>query len=153
VVTAMNQIQRRTVIRAPRARVWNALTNIAEFCRWFSCESAAPAFQPGVRADMISVYGGQRHKFFMEIVEMLPEHTFSWRWHPGSVAPGEDLSAEPMTFVTFTLEEAEGGTHVTVTETGFEHLFASRRSRVMGENTEGWKIQFAAFERYFGETA
>ena len=149
----LNRIQRTTLIRAPRARVWNALTDIREFCGWFSCESAAPAFQPGVRADMVSVYGGHRQKFIMEIVDILPEHTFSWRWHPGSVAPGEDLSAEPMTFVTFTLEDADGGTRVTVTETGFEHLFASRQSRVFKENTDGWEIQFAAFERYFGEKA
>jgi hypothetical protein len=58
-----------------------------------------------------------------------------------------------MTLVTFQLDDAEGGTRVTVTESGFEQLFAGRRPRVFGENDEGWKIQMAALERYLGETA
>ena len=49
----------------------------------------------------------------------------------------------------FTLEDdEEGGTLVTVVETGFEKLFENRKPRVIRENTEGWEIQMAAFARY-----
>ena len=91
--------------------------------------------------------------FSVNIVEMSPEHTFSWRWHPGSKGEGEDVSSEPMTLVTFTLEEADGGTRVTVTETGFDQLFAARRERVFGQNENGWKVQIAALEEYFRKAA
>ena len=91
--------------------------------------------------------------FSVNIVEMNPEHTFSWRWHPGSKGQDEDVSSEPMTLVTFTLEEAAGGTRVTVTETGFDQLFAARRERVFGQNENGWKIQIAALEEYFRKAA
>ena len=66
-------------------------------------------FRAGVEIPMRSTYPGPYYgkKFSVHIVEISPEHTFSWKWHPG--APDEDISAEPMTLVTFTLEDAEGG--------------------------------------------
>ena len=154
-ITQLNRIERSTFMRAPRSRVWHALTDISEFCRWFSCETSAPSFQSGVRAAMVSTYGGSsdKHKFFIDVVEIVPERTFSWRWHPGTVSPGEDISQEPMTLVTFQLDDAAGGTLVTVTESGFDQLFANRRSRVFEENDGGWKIQIAALERYLGAAA
>lgn len=149
----MNQIERKTLIRAPRPRVWRALTDIRQFCKWFSAESSDPAFRPGAHVRLISTYPGpcEKQNFSMDIVEMVAEHTFSWRWHPGSLVTGEDLSKEPMTLVVFQLEDAEGGTLVTVTESGFDQLFPSRISRVLEENTEGWKIQMEALGRYFSD--
>lgn len=154
-VSSLNQISRSSFMRAPRSRVWHALTEISEFSRWFSVETAEPAFLPGARVRMVSTYEGPcyRAEFFLDVVEMVPERTFSWRWHPGANLLNEDLLKEPMTLVTFQLEDAEGGTQVTVTETGFDQLFAERRSRVFGENQEGWKIQMANLERHLGETA
>jgi uncharacterized protein YndB with AHSA1/START domain len=154
-VSELNQIQRTTFVRAPRSRVWRAITNISEFCRWFSAETEEPAFLPGARLRLRSTFPGPCYQmeFTLDIVDLIPEQTFSWRWHPGVKLAGEDLTQEPMTLVTFKLEDADGGTIVTVTETGFDQLFASRRARVFGENEGGWKIQMPALERYLSEAA
>jgi uncharacterized protein YndB with AHSA1/START domain len=154
-LSPFNQIQRSTFIRASRSRVWRALTDIAEFCRWFSAETEEPAFRPGAHIKMASTYPGPYYKmeFFLDVEEMIPEQTFSWRWHPGVKLAGEDIADEPKTLVTFRLEDAEGGTMVTVTETGFDQLLASRQARVFKDNDGGWKTQMAAFERYFSEGA
>ena len=154
-MSSLNRIQRTTFIRAPRSRVWRALTDIGEFCRWFSAETDDAAFRPGAHIKFRSTYPGPYYKmeFSVDIDEIVPEQSFSWRWHPGAKVAGEDLSGEPMTLVTFTLEDADGGTRVTVTETGFDQLFAARRARVYGDNEGGWKTQMAAFERYFSESA
>ena len=149
----MNRIERRTLIRAPRSRVWRALTEVPEFCEWFSAKSDAAGFQPGVCTHLVSTYSAEKscdgQPFIMDVVEMTPERRFTWRWHPGSLKPGDDLSAEPTTLVEFTLEDDEdGGTLVTVVETGFEKLFEHRHARVLRENTEGWEIQMAALARY-----
>lgn len=153
-MSPLNQIQRSTFIRAPRSRVWRALTDIGEFCRWFSAETEEPAFRPGAHIKLRSTYPGPYYKmeFSVDVEEMIPEQTFSWRWHPGTRDPGEDLSGEPPTLVTFTLEEAEGGTRITVTETGFDRLFESRRARVLEQNEGGWKHQMASIERYISES-
>jgi uncharacterized protein YndB with AHSA1/START domain len=150
----LNQIQRSTFIRAPRSRVWRALTDIGEFCRWFSAETEEPAFRPGAHIKLRSTHPGPYYKmeFAVDVEEMIPEQTFSWRWHPGTRDPGEDLSGEPPMLVTFTLEEAEGGTRITVTETGFDRLFESRRARVLEQNEGGWKHQMASIERYISES-
>jgi uncharacterized protein YndB with AHSA1/START domain len=154
IVSALNRIERSTFVRAPRSRVWRAVTDIAEFCRWFSAESAESAFTPGAHVRLRSTYPGPYYgaEFSIDVEEMIPEQTFSWRWHPGVKRPDEDLTGEPPTLVTFRLEDAEGGTMVTVTETGFDQLFASRQARVFGENDGGWKHQMAALERYLGDT-
>jgi uncharacterized protein YndB with AHSA1/START domain len=150
-MSELNQIQRSVWIRAPRARVWRAISDISEFCRWFSAESAEPAFRAGAAIQLRSTYPGPHHgkKVTVHVEDVIPEEKFSWRWHPG--APAEDISAEPLTLVTFTLEDAEGGTRVTVTETGFDALFAHRRQQAFEGNTGGWKIQMAALERYVDE--
>ena len=154
-MSELNQIQRFTFIRAPRSRVWRSLTDIAEFCRWFSAETDDPSFTPGAHIRFRSTYPGPYYKmaFSVNVEEMVDEQKFSWRWHPGAKVPGEDVSSEPMTTVVFTLEDVEGGTQVTVTETGFDLLFAARRERAFKDNDGGWKTQMAAFERYFREGA
>jgi uncharacterized protein YndB with AHSA1/START domain len=152
-VSQLDRIQRSTFIRAPRARVWRAITDISEFCRWFSAETDEPAFMPGAHIKLRSTHPGPYYKmeFFVDVAEISPEHTFSWRWHPGVKLPNQSISGEPPTLVTFTLEEAEGGTRVTITETGFDQLFADRRSSAFEQNEGGWKSQMAALERYFSE--
>jgi uncharacterized protein YndB with AHSA1/START domain len=149
----LDRIERSTLIRAPRSRVWRAVTSIKEFNAWFSTESDEPAFRPGAEVRMRSTFPGPHYgkKFVLHIEEMLPEEKFSWRWHPG--APGQDVSQEPMTLVTFTLEDAEGGTRVTVTETGFDSLFAARREAAYKGNEGGWRIQMGALEQYLHEKA
>jgi uncharacterized protein YndB with AHSA1/START domain len=151
----LSKIERSVPIRAPRSRVWSALADIRHFCQWFRAEPADPGavFQPGAHVRLISTYEGPCYKeeFFVDIVDMVPERTLSWRWHPGVKMPGEDLSEEPMTLVEFRLEDTAGATLVTVTESGFERLFANRRARVFEENEGGWKSQMASLERYFSE--
>jgi uncharacterized protein YndB with AHSA1/START domain len=151
----LKEIERKTLIRAPRFRVWRALTDIREFCEWFCAETAEPGFRPGAHVRLVSTHEGPYYKeaFFVDIVEMVPERVFSWRWRPGVKLPDADVSNEPMTLVEFHLEDADGGTLVTVAESGFDQLFAGRRARVFKENDAGWQIQMAALERYCGEPA
>jgi len=154
VASQLSRVERKTPIRAPRSRVWRALIAIPEFCEWFRARTAEAAFQPGARVRFVSTHEGYENaEFFVDIVEMVPEQRFSWRWHPGVPLPGEDLSAEPMTLVEFVLEDAEGGTLVTVIESGFDRLFAGRQARVFKENENGWQYQMAALDRYFSAPA
>lgn len=155
VASDLKKIERKTMIRAPRSRVWRALTDVGEFCVWFRAETAEKAFRPGAAVNMLSTYEGScyRMKFTIHIVDMVPEERFSWRWHPGTNPSGEDLSGEPMTLVEFHLEDAEGGTLVTVTETGFDLLLQDRQARVFGENEGGWQAQMASLEQYLGQRA
>jgi uncharacterized protein YndB with AHSA1/START domain len=79
---------------------------------------------------------------------MEPERLFSWRWHPGAHAPGEDVSGEPRTLVVFELTDVPGGTLLTVVESGFDRIPLARRAKAFRDNEEGCAAQMTAIEAY-----
>jgi len=84
----------------------------------------------------------------MDIAEIEPEERFSWRWHPGANLENDDLTSEPQTLVVFQLADENGGTRVTVTETGFDQLFEHRRAQALLDNQGGWDAQVVNLQRY-----
>jgi uncharacterized protein YndB with AHSA1/START domain len=157
-----DRIEKKILLRAPRKRVWKALTDSTEFEKWFGVKFHGP-FKPGVsmRGELIGtsvdaeVAKMQRqyvHKPFELTVEtMEPERLFSFRWHPYAVDPSVDYSAEPTTLVEFVLEEAEGGVMLTVTESGFDKLPLERRAKAFTANNNGWGIVVTLIERYLAQ--
>jgi uncharacterized protein YndB with AHSA1/START domain len=77
-----------------------------------------------------------------------PMRLFSFRWHPYAVEPGVDYGKEPMTLVTFELEEAAGGTQLTIMESGFDQIPLTRRSAAFKANSGGWEMQARLIEKY-----
>jgi len=149
----LNRIQKHILIRAPRHKVWRALTTLEEFARWFQVK-AEGAFAPGVTVDMVSTHPlGAGARFSVTVQTMEPEQLFSWTWHPGVKPAGVENASEPTTLVEFRLVEDEGGTLVTVSESGFDKLSLDRRAKAFRENEKGWEIQLAALRDYAGESA
>ena len=138
-----DRIERSIVLNAPRSRVWRALTNAEEFGNWFRVDLAGQSFAVGQRTRGRITYPGYEHIWFDVTVERIePEQLFSYRWHPFPVDPSVDYTSEPSTLVTFTLVDAPGGkTQLTVVESGFDQVPASRRLEAYRRNSEGWSIQ------------
>ena len=82
------------------------------------------------------------------IERMEPERLFAYRWHPYAVDPKIDYSAEPTTLVEFILEEAEGGTAVTIVESGFDRIPLARRAEAFRMNERGWGGQMDNLARH-----
>ena len=140
-----DRIERKILLRAPRSRVWRALTDSREFGAWFGVTSTS-TFAPGERVrEHVQIKGYEHLTWDVVIEEMIPERRFSWRWHPGSAPP---VPNEPTTLVVFELEDAPGGTLLTVVETGFDGRPASRYQQAFRENTDGWTQQTESLERY-----
>jgi uncharacterized protein YndB with AHSA1/START domain len=149
--SSTDRIQKTVVLRAPRARVWRALTDAAQFSEWFGAVLKDP-FVPGARVQGPVTHPGYEHLTMDIIIERVePERLFSWRWQPGG-DPDID-PAEPMTLVVFELEEVSEGTRLTVTETGFDQISVARRSRAYRENDEGWTGQMDNLRQYLGRAA
>lgn len=143
-----DRIEKQTLLKAPIARVWQALTDSREFGHWFGARIDGP-FEPGrsVRARiaptavdsevarMQEPWEGVAFDLAVEHVE--PMRLFSFRWQPGGTPDGED----PTTLVTFTLEEAPGGTLLRVVESGFDALPPERRAKAFADNEGGWEMQ------------
>jgi uncharacterized protein YndB with AHSA1/START domain len=146
--SSTDRIERTVVLRAARSRVWRALTDPAEFGAWFGVKVEG-AFAPGARARGAITHPGYEHVIWdITIERMEPERLFSWRWHPYAVEPGVDYSHEPPTLVVFELEDAPGGTRLTVVESGFDQVPLARRALAYRMNGEGWTEQMKRIERH-----
>jgi uncharacterized protein YndB with AHSA1/START domain len=152
-IGSMQKVEKRVLLRAPRSRVWSALTEVKKFCEWFGLEPAEGAFVPGARLHMVAGKELDGGDFDIFVEQVQPEHLFSWRWHPGSQDPTLDYSAEPTTLVVFTLADAPGGTTLTITESGFDQISLARRARVFSENQHGWDFQMERLERYVNQAS
>jgi uncharacterized protein YndB with AHSA1/START domain len=146
--SSTDRIERKILLRAPRSRVWRALTNPVEFGTWFGVKVEG-TFAPGARVRGAITHKGYEHvSWDITIERMEPERLFSWRWHPHAVEPGVNYAAEPTTLVVFELEDAAGGTQLTVVESGFDQVPVARRAQAYRMNGEGWTYQVQAIEAY-----
>ena len=136
-----DRIEKNIVLRAPRSRVWRALTDAVEFGTWFRVNLDG-RFEVGKRITGKITYPGYEHLTMDVTVEKMDaEKLFSYRWHPGATEVGVDYSVEPTTLVEFRLEDAEGGTRLTIVESGFDKLPRERRDEAFRSNDEGWTDQ------------
>jgi uncharacterized protein YndB with AHSA1/START domain len=154
-----DRIQKKILLRAPRQRVWAAISDSSQFGTWFGMKFDGP-FQPGTMihgqiaptkvdqaiAEKQKPYDHLKFEFFVEKIE--PERLFSFRWHPYALDPTVDYSKEPTTLVEFVLEDAEGGILLTITESGFDQIPLERRAKAFQANESGWAAQTRLIEAY-----
>ncbi len=148
--SSTDRIETRIEVRAPRARVWRAVSSAKEFGAWFRIvfeDSFAP--QKRLKGRMARKTGADLLIEF-QIDQIQPEDYFSYRWHPYAMDPSVDYSAEPTTLVEFRLEEIADGTAVTITESGFDAIPLSRRAEAFQKNTGGWIAQAKNLAIYVG---
>jgi uncharacterized protein YndB with AHSA1/START domain len=159
-----DKIEKQIVLRAPRSRVWRALSTAEEFGHWFGMRFDAP-FQPGAKLTGVMVptavdpevakaqqpHAGKPFELVMEKIE--PERLVSFRWHPFAIEPGVDYSAEPTTLIEFILEDAPGGVLLTVRETGFDRIPLARRAKAFKANEGGWAKVITLIEKHLAQAA
>jgi|SRR5947209_13153864 len=148
--TSTDRIEKQVVLRAPRSRVWQALIEADQFGQWFGVK-LANSFGVGVHVTGRVTHPGYEHMPFNLTVErMEPERLLSWRWHV-LIEPETSLVSEPTTLVEFRLEDVDGGTLLTVSESGFDAMPAEYRDAAYRGNEGGWSQQMVSIERYLAE--
>ena len=144
-----DRVEKQILLHTPRSRVWQAIVDKSEFGAWFGVRFAPGTFAAGETVSGQITYPGYEHLVMdIEVVEVSPERRLSYRWHPYDVEPGVDLSAEPTTLVTFTLEEKAEGTLLTIVESGFDRIPLHRRDEAFRMNDSGWTEQTANIKRH-----
>jgi uncharacterized protein YndB with AHSA1/START domain len=150
--TGTDRIEKTVVLKAPRARVWRAIADAKQFGEWFRVRLDGE-FAAGATVRGSITYPGYEHITMEVVVErMEPERFFSYRWHPHAIDPKVDYSPEPMTLVEFTLEDAPGGTRLTIVESGFDRIPLARRALAFRMNSDGWSEQLQNIERHVSRT-
>lgn len=146
--TSTDRIEKKILLRAPRPRVWRALTDAKEFGSWFGVKIDGQ-FAVGKRVVGNITIKGYEHVLFEVVVERIDEpQYFTYRWHPYAIDSKVDYSKEPMTTVEFKLDETKEGTLLTVVESGFHKLPANRRDEAFRMNDGGWSGQLKNIEKH-----
>jgi uncharacterized protein YndB with AHSA1/START domain len=159
-----DRIEKKVLLRAPRERVWRAVSDAREFGGWFGVAFDG-AFVAGKRltgkivptsadAEIAKMQEPHKGKTFTWLVEHVePMRRISFRWHPFAVDPQVDYAKEPMTLIVFALEDAPGGTLLTITESGFDRIPLERRAQAFTANEGGWTMQLRLIEKYLAAAA
>ena len=147
--TSTDRIEKTLVLRAPKARVWRAITTPEEFGTWFKVKLEGTTFVAGrTTIGKITHPGFENLTMEMHVERIEPEDFFSYRWHPYAIDPKVDYSKEPTTLVEFRLEEVPGGTMITIAESGFDKIPAERRAEAFRMNDKGWAGQIENIRRH-----
>ena len=142
-----DHITRQIQIDSDPQRVWDALSDPTEFGAWFRVKLDGP-FVVGKTTTGKMTYPGHEGVSWTTVTEVMePPKRLIFRW-PDCVQ-GEDVGPDTnwMT-VNFTLQPQDGGTLVTVSETGFAAVAENRRVSLLRDNAEGWEIQTANLKRH-----
>jgi len=154
-----DRIEKQVLLKAPREKVWRAVSDATQFGRWFgvrfeghfeegrklSGKIVPTEVDPAVAA-MQKPYEGTPFEWVVERIEAPRRIVF--RWHPFAIDKNVDYSAEPMTTIVFELEEVGGDTRLTITESGFDSLPVARRAQAFQANEGGWTHQLKLVEKF-----
>lgn len=146
--TSTDRIEKQIELAASPERVWRALTDYQEFSQWFRVKLESPFAAGQPNKGQISCEGYDHLVMELVVDKMETERLFSFHWHPYSVDPAVDYSNEQPTLVEFLLEAIDGGTRLTVVESGFDALPAERRDEAFRMNEGGWTQQVKNLEAH-----
>ena len=154
-----DRIEKQTTLRAPLERVWRAISDAREFGAWFGVHFDGP-FVAGARVsgritpttvdpDVAKLQEPHAGTLFEIAVERIdPPTLFAFRWHPYAVDTTTDYASEPTTLVTFELTAVADGTHLVITESGFDQIPLARRAEAFTANDGGWTHQARLLDLY-----
>lgn len=146
-----DRFERTIDLRAPRSRVWRAISTPKEVGTWFGLGESLELigdFVPGAKiSGKWTIDGKETTERFCIIEAVEPEHRLSFLWVPYEVPPGEDPDQHLTTRVEFLLEELPNGTRLKVSETGFAKLPPDKQYK-RDQNETGWTRLLEGIDRY-----
>lgn len=149
-----DRIEKQIILKAPRSRVWQALTTAEKFGEWFGVELQGKTFAVGkrVQGPKANCDGEKKGNYWDALIERIdPEQFFAYRWHPYCADKTANLEDEPMTLVEFELKDTAEGTLLHVVESGFDRIDPTRRAEAFPMHTNGWEYQMKNIEAYLAK--
>lgn len=126
---------RRTIhIDAPIEKVWSTITQPDQIARWFG----RPVLDGAGLGATGTIAWPERHDIPLRVEAFDPPRLVTYRWNNDDAlgsAP-DALDESTSTVFTFTLEPNDGGTRLTVVETGFDRTTDAASN--MASHALGW---------------
>jgi len=136
-------VERSIWINASRERVWRAVTEPEHLNQWYATyyHWEIPTLQVGTTVTFYNK-DDKADRQIASIAVVDPPRQFTLRWQP-------DVRYPAMTLVTsFLLEEENGGTRVTISESGYEALPADVRQQWLDATGGGYTMSMANLKAY-----
>lgn len=134
-------IVREITVKAPKERVYKAISDPKEIVTWFP-DSIDGTLEVGEQATFDF---GKDGTALVYVEEAKPFKYFAFRWYTGNDTVDNVLTA-PNTLVEFHIEELGEGTKVTVKESGFASLPIDVAEKSFSENSSGWQYMMGRLE-------
>lgn len=129
-------VERSIWIKAPRQRVWQAITDSQELQQWWGDYWEITRLEVGA----IVKFGEVDDPMLATIDVLDPPRQFSILWPPQPQYHSIQI------FTTFVLAEEKDGTRITVTETGFEALPDDMRQTRFDQTAKGYSTVLEALK-------
>lgn len=140
--SATDRIERKILLKAPRANIWCALSNAEEFGNWFGVALQGKSFKAGERVRGHVTYPDYEHVILDVLIERIePETLYHGSGIRPAVDPAVEYSHEPTSLVVFELQETQNGTLPSISESDFDEVPAERRAEAIRLNSGGWDGQ------------
>lgn len=140
-------VSRTISIQAPVEKVWAAITEAKHLANWFPQRVDLPVAKVGARG----TFSWEDHGDFpVEIEAIEPMRMIAYRWANEGGLP-VDLDSRATTVFRFTIESIEGGTQLTVVESGFDAL--GDPAARMEDNRGGWTSELDELVAYLEGSA
>jgi uncharacterized protein YndB with AHSA1/START domain len=132
-------VERSIWIEAPQEQVWRAITEVKHINHWWGGDYwEIAALEVGATVK----FGDPEDLMLAAIAVLDAPREFSLQW-----PPQEQYHSIAM-FTTYRLEEENGGTRVTVTETGLEALPDEIRQQRIDSTAQGYATVLADMKAY-----
>ena len=144
-----DSIERRITLRAPKERVYRAITDPQQIVSWFP-DAIHGTLEVGATP---TIDFGKDTLYQIHVVAANPHDYFAYRWVPGNADGTDgfmgDVLAVPNTLVEFRLADDPQGTALTLTESGFSTLPPGVAEKKLEENAGGWEFMLDRLEKLF----
>jgi uncharacterized protein YndB with AHSA1/START domain len=131
-------VERSIWIAAAPARVWRAITEADQIMQWWGDYWEISALEVGAAIK----FGDPNDLMLAKVAVVDPPRRFTIEW-----PPQEQYHSIAMT-TSYLLEEENGGTRVTVTETGFEALPEDIRRTRFEQTAKGYETVIRNLKDY-----
>ncbi len=145
-----DRIEKEAILRAPVARVWEAISDSARFGAWFKARFREPFVPGNTLVGEFSEPGHVGRRLAIRIEQAEAPTLFSFRWQPHEMSRADDF--REATLVEFHLSPHPEGTLLRIIESGFDRLPDSEREAQLRGNDEGWDEQLGRVSAYVSGT-
>jgi len=143
-MTTQDTIVREFTVPISQRSVWAAITQPEHISKWFGSNCTGT-----IAVGEIVIFSWESEESRARIEAIEPKERFAFSWQPGSGKnSGSPFRQLHVTLVEFLLTPFEGGTRVTMYESGFASLPEAMHAGVVADNTWGWDLEVAELEVY-----